>query len=209
MCSDPDLLIYWFSIAIVGVATPKSNLASQKVLVAFVCSTWLCIQSSTWSWITSSSLHRVLCIHLGTDCMGHLRRDLPTQRPCQGHVTLYRVQLALEFRNRICYPISWAFLVSYHVGSTNLIYSCERWPRQRWSRLECILHLGSYMHGRIDLHLLHDPRNERLVTRGNRSDVSEYRPTQISPIPPPTFRWRNQRAKRTRQTKRRYQGCGS
>jgi hypothetical protein len=46
-------------------------------------------------------LYRILRVHMGTHRLGHHWGDLPSSNPCQGDVTLNRIQLALELGYRV------------------------------------------------------------------------------------------------------------
>jgi len=46
-------------------------------------------------------LHRFLCLYMGTHRLGRHWGDISTENPCQGNVTLSRIQLALELGYRL------------------------------------------------------------------------------------------------------------
>ena len=83
---------------------------------------------------------------MGSHRMGRDRRDFPFADPRKGHVSLCRIQLALELWYRIRYALPRR---SIHLRS-NGYQSCK-------SRRQSFLHLGLNMRRVLDLHLLLHP----------------------------------------------------
>lgn len=79
-----------FIIAIVGVTVSVQNLAGQKVLIAFVCIYIVCvsIHITTYEYERPCLPLGLLCLDMGSNCLGHHWRDISTPGSGKGYVSL-------------------------------------------------------------------------------------------------------------------------
>lgn len=79
-------------VAIVGDVVPTTNLAGQRVLIAFVC-IFIAHFAATWG-VRSSFPYVLPVLTRSAARVGRHVRDLPDHDPRQGHVHVDRLELA-------------------------------------------------------------------------------------------------------------------
>ena len=109
-----------FLVAIVGVTTSAENAAGQKVLIAFVC-VYIAFFASTWGPVAFVVTGEIF--------------------PLNVHVSLRRLQLVLDLRPQLRYPL---------LG--------QQTARICWSRDQSVLHPGIHLRWMLRCHLLLHPR---------------------------------------------------
>ena len=89
-----------YIVAIIGVTISVTNLAGQRVLIAFVCIYIVCFLGSLCSADAAKQSHSyplgLLRVDVGSRRLGNHGRDFPAERACEGHVLVRRVELAME-----------------------------------------------------------------------------------------------------------------